>query len=51
VWDSAELHAALSALLYAAGEVERARQHATRALQIDPRNAVATAVLGALAQR
>jgi tetratricopeptide (TPR) repeat protein len=48
-WDSAELHAALADLLYAGGDVERARQHATRALEIDPKNAVALTVLSALA--
>ena len=48
VWDSAEIHAALASLLYTAGDTELARLHAARALQIDPKNAVALSVLSAL---
>ena len=46
--DSAEVHAALADLLLADGDRERARAHATRALQIDPAQPVAISVMKAL---
>jgi O-antigen ligase/tetratricopeptide (TPR) repeat protein len=46
--DSAEVHAALADLLLADGDRERARAHATRALQIDPAQPVAITVMKAL---
>jgi tetratricopeptide (TPR) repeat protein len=46
--DSAEVHAALAELLLADGDRERARTHATRALQIDPAQPVAISVMKAL---
>jgi Flp pilus assembly protein TadD len=49
VWvDSSEIHGALAGLLLELGERERARTHATRALQINPRHEVAASVLRAL---
>jgi tetratricopeptide (TPR) repeat protein len=46
--DSAEIHAALADLLLADGDRDRARVHATRALQIDPAQPVAITVMKAL---
>lgn len=52
VWaDSAEVHAALANLLLADGDRERARVHATRALQINPAQPVALTVMQALRAR